>query len=83
MRKILIDVLIGIATCRSSSVVLQLFVSFLYDTGVDLDADPAARLRLVNLMYLTSAVPSLAMPTGLRRIPAQDNGQVRTPFGAP
>ncbi len=57
MRKTLIDVLIGIAFIVIL-MILELFVSFLYDTGIDLDADPAARLRLVNLMYLTSALPA-------------------------
>ncbi|MDP3130092.1 MAG: hypothetical protein Q8N15_02035, partial [Bacillota bacterium] len=57
MRKTLIDVLIGIAFIVIL-MILQLFVSFLYDTGVDLDLDPVARFRLVNLMYLSTALPA-------------------------
>lgn len=57
MRKILNDLLVGIAFIVIL-MILELFVSFLYDTGIDLDQHPDERLRLVNLMYLTSALPA-------------------------
>ncbi len=57
MRKVIIDVLIGIAFIVVL-MILELFISFLYDTGIDLDQHPEERLRLVSLMYVTSALPA-------------------------